>query len=75
MLKKDYVGPLSGISKPEVDKVVTTKLSEAELSSRLDSFAQINSDLYRLEADEKIINCDATSQETPSAQRLLHKTQ
>ena len=51
--------------KLDVEKFDATTLSEAELSSRLDSFARINSDLDKLEASEKtiIIDCDATSQE------------
>ena len=68
MLKKQHTLPIFGSQKPEVEKFDATSLSEAELSSRLDSFARINSDLDRLEAvektiSEKIIDCDATSQE------------
>jgi hypothetical protein len=71
--EKNYVRPLSGISKPEVEKVVSKKLSETELSARLDSFAQINSDLDKLEADEKTIDCDATSQEIVSPDDAVDK--
>lgn len=60
-MKKEYIRPILGSQKPEVEKLDATNLSEAELSSRLDSFAQINSDLDKLKADEKIINCDSTS--------------
>ena len=69
MLKKNQLRPLSGISKPEVEKVDSTNLSEAELSNRLDSIAQINSSLDsldrldRLEVDEKIESSGAALQE------------
>lgn len=68
MLKKRYIRPLFGSQEPEVEKFDPRSLSETALSNRLDSFARINSDLDKLEADEKIINgkiidCDAKSQE------------
>ena len=49
-MRKQHIVPMFGkpdvgSQKPDVEKFDATTLSEAELSSRLDSFARINSDL------------------------------
>ena len=73
MLKNSYVRQLSGIPKPEVEKTVSKKLSESELSARLDSFSQMNSDLDKLEADGKAIDLDAMAQEIASLDDAIDK--
>lgn len=71
MLKKGYTRPLLGSHKPQVEKFDTTSLSKAELSNQLDSFAQINSDPDRLEADEKIVNEKVVNEEIINVDRWI----
>ena len=66
MIKHGYIRQSSGIPKPEVEKTVSKTLSESELSARLDSLSQMNSDLDKLEASRKSIDLDAMAQEIAS---------